>query len=319
MYLKHFRLRERPFELTSDPSYYYGPPHQVALNELSYSIEEEQGLALLLGVHGVGKTTVLRRLSASLPPNLVSVLLSHHAVSSGSLADQLQTTLGLDFPRSSVHFLAEYLRARKRRGEKLVLLVDEAQTLTAAQLEEIRFLADLEQGGRRVAEIVLAGPPALAARLSDPGLGGLRQRVAVETVVSPLSASQTGDYVRFRLRVAGSEQSLFSDEALAAVHMTTGGVPRLVNLLCERALVTAFARHLTTVDAGTVSEAKEELVRLDEESERSERREQAADRDIEELFTRLERIEAAQKRILELLERDRLADEEEASRLRRKG
>jgi len=305
MYLKHFRLRERPFELTSSPSYYYGPAHQVALNELSYSIEEEQGLALLFGAHGVGKTTVLKRLKESLPKNLVGVVVSDHALDGSSLVDQLQAMLGLGFPRASSHFLAEYLRARAGRGEKLVLLVDEAHALTASQLEEIRFLTDLEQGGRRVTEVVLAGPPALGERLAEPGLAGLRQRVAIEAAVSPLSASQTRDYVDYRLRVAGAEQPLFSDDALASVYVTTGGVPRLVNLLCERSLVAAFAHGRHSVDGGTVAEAKEDLTRPEPERDGSRAREAAADRDIEDLFTRLERIEAAQQRILDLLEQER--------------
>ncbi len=302
MYLKHFRLRDRPFKLTQDLSYYFGPPHQIPLNELCYSIEEEQGMAVLVGGHGMGKTTVLKRLLLSLPANLNGVLMSDHSLGGDSLVEQLSSMLHVRASKNQPHHLAEHLKNQLLRGKKLVLLLDEAQALTLRQLEEVRFLTNLEYKGRRLAEIVLSGPPTLRDRLQQPELAGLRQRVAVQSTVDPLSAPQTDSYIRHRLRVAGTDDPLFDAAAVVKIFDKTGGVPRLINLLCDRALVAAFARGLRRVDVAVVQAAEVDLRRFEAE-QLDERTTEDGDRaaSLSQLLQMLERIEEKQDRILEKL------------------
>ncbi len=302
MYLKHFRLRDRPFKLTQDLSYYFGPPHQIPLNELCYSIEEEQGVAILIGAHGMGKSTVLKRLLLSLPTNLNGLMMSDNSLSGESLVGQLASMLRVRAAKNQPQLLADHLKNQLLRGRKLVLLLDEAQALTPRQLEEVRFLTNLEHQGRRLAEIVLSGPPALRDRLQLPELAGLRQRVAVQSTVEPLSAPQTDSYIRHRLRVAGTDEPLFDAAAVAAVFDKTGGVPRLINLLCDRALVAAFARGLKRVDLAVVQAAEVDIKRFEAE-QLEERTTEDGDRaaSLSQLLEALERIEEKQDRILEKL------------------
>ncbi len=302
MYLKHFRLRDRPFKLTQDLSYYFSPPHQIPLNELCYSIEEEQGVAILVGGHGMGKTTVLKRLLLSLPANLNGVMMSDNSLGGDSLVEQLSSMLHLRIPKSQPHLLSEHLKGQLLRGKKLVLLIDEAQALPLRQLEEVRFLTNLEYQGRRLVEIVLSGPPSIRERLLLPELAGLRQRVAVQSTVDPLTAPQTEAYIRHRLRVAGTDEPLFDSAAVASIFDKTGGVPRLINLLCDRSLVSAFARGLKGVDLPTVQAAEIDINRF-EADRLDERTTSDGDRaaSLSQLLQVLERIEEKQDRILERL------------------
>lgn len=304
MYLKHFRLRDRPFKLTQDLSYYFSPPHQVPLNELCYSIEEEQGVALLTGAHGMGKTTILKRLLLSLPANLSGVLMSDLSLGGDAFLDQLGAILGLRIPKNHPHLLSEHLKSQLVRGRKLILLVDEAQALTTRQLEEVRFLANLEHQGRRLVEIVLSGPPSLQEKLSRPELDGLRQRIAVRSTVEPLSPSQTESYIRHRLRVAGTDEPIFDEPAVRAIYELTTGVPRLVNILCDRALVSAFARGTRKVELSIVQAAAADLKRFEEEQkEESVGSESIEAPALERIVDALERVEDKQDRILRILER----------------
>jgi general secretion pathway protein A len=302
MYLKHFRLRDRPFKLTQDLSYYFGPPHQIPLNELCYSIEEEQGVAILIGEHGMGKSTVLKRLLLSLPPNLNGLMLSDNSLNGQSLIAQLASILRVRGGKTQPHLVAEHLKNQLLRGRKLVLLLDEAQALVPRQLEEVRFLTNLEHQGRRLAEIVLSGPPSLRDRLQLPELAGLRQRIAVHSTVEPLSAALTDSYIRHRLRVAGSDEPIFDAPSVVSVFEKTGGVPRLINLLCDRALVAAFARGVKRVDLAILQAAEADLKRS-EADQMDERTTEDGDKaaSLSQLLEALERIEEKQDRILEKL------------------
>jgi general secretion pathway protein A len=250
----------------------------------------------------MGKSTVLRRLLLSLPPDLTGLMMSDSALNGQSLTAQLASMLRVRGAKTQPHLLAEHLKNQLLRGRKLVLLLDEAQALSPRQLEEVRFLTNLEHQGRRLMEIVLSGPPALRDRLQLPELAGLRQRIAVQSTVEPLTAPQTDSYIRHRIRVAGSEEPIFDVAAIASIFEKTGGVPRLVNLLCERALVAAFASGNKRVDVALVQEAEIDLKRAEAEQleERTtEHGERAAS--LSHLFEALERIEEKQDRILEKL------------------
>jgi general secretion pathway protein A len=303
MYLAHFRLHDRPFRLTQDLSYYYSPPHQIPLDELAYAIEEEQGLAVLIGRNGTGKTTVLKRLLQSLPPSLDGVLLSDHGIGDRSLLEPLASQLQLAPFEGEVQRLVQALQIRMAAGKRVVLLIDEAQALTPRQFEEVRFLTNLEQDGRRLLEIVLSGPKSLLERLHRPELAALRQRVAVHTLVEPLDRTRTREYVEHRLRLAGADEPLFEEPALDVIHERTGGVPRLINLLADRALVVAFATGSGKVTASMVEAARSDLDRTPEDDDAD-----SPPRDRGEsarILAALERIEEKQNRILERLEEKR--------------
>jgi general secretion pathway protein A len=250
----------------------------------------------------MGKTTVLKRLLLSLPANLNGLMMSDNSLGGDSLLDQLASMLHLRTAKNEPHLLAEHLKGQLLRGKKLVLLIDEAQALTLRQLEEVRFLTNLEHQGRRLLEIVLSGPPVLRERLQLRELAGLRQRVAVQSMVEPLTAPQTEAYIRHRLRVAGTDEPLFEGAAVASIFDKTGGVPRLINLLCERSLVSAFARGIKRIDVPTVATAEVDIKRF--EADRLDER-TTADGDraasLSQLLQALERIEEKQDRILERL------------------
>jgi general secretion pathway protein A len=308
MYLKHFELRDKPFKLTQDLSYYYGPPLQVVLNELSYSIEENLGIALLIGEAGLGKTTVLKRLAASLPPNLKGIIMSDNSLAGQSLLDHLSALLAIRIPKGQKHFLASHLQNFARRNQKLVLLIDEAQGLADPQLEEIRYLSNLEFRGEKLIEIVLAGLPILRTRLRRPEMSALWQRIAVHSKVEPLDLEHTGNYIRHRLSIASSpDTELFTSDAIRAVYEKTQGVPRLVNILCDRVLLVAFAREALRVKPDMVEAAAADLElqerELGEEGESEGDSRPAELGLLARLLERMDDLEKKQEQILDVLEK----------------
>lgn len=265
MYLKHFGFRDKPFKLTHDPAYYYGEAHQIPLNELSYSIEERHGLAILLGEPGTGKTTLMLRLLRSFARHLNGIFLSDIAVGEASLIRQVARALLIPFkpqdPTETVkQYLDIYLRGQVNAGKTVVVLVDEAQGLTDDQLEELRHLTNLEHKGRKLVEIVLAGLPSLERKLSAPDLEAVSQRAAVRCWVEPMSLPHTGAYIRHRLDVVGAPNpDMFTQEALERVHQSSRGVPRLVNIVCERALLVAYVEETQTLKAEHIDQAVADL------------------------------------------------------------
>jgi general secretion pathway protein A len=262
MYLEHFGLRRKPFSLTFDPHCYYPAAHQEATNDLCYSIEEHQGLATLVGEPGTGKSTLLNSLLRTFDSNLRGVLVSDASLATGSLLKQLMVELGLPLTDAQMlpTVLRGYIQNWVQLGKSFVLLVDEAQSLSDHQLEELRFLTNLELQGRKLVEIILAGQPSLETRLASPQFEALRQRIAVRSYLRPLSLEHTAVYVQWRMEAAGARDArIFSPGAIEAAHRRSRGLPRLVNLLCDRALLTAYADNARVVEAAAVELAANEL------------------------------------------------------------
>ena len=265
MYRQHYGFRDKPFKLTHDPAYYYGEAHQVPLNELCYSIEERHGLAILLGEAGTGKTTLMLRLLRSFANHLSGVFLSDIAVGEASLIRQVARALLIPFkPQDSTDTVSQYLdiflRGQVTAGKTVVVLVEEAQGLTDGQFEELRYLTNLEHKGRKLVEIVLAGLPSLERKFQTPDLESLSQRAVVRCWVEPLDLENTEAYIRYRLDVVGAPNpQMFSGEAIERVHHASRGIPRLINIVCERTLLIGYVEEEQVLKAPHVDQAVADL------------------------------------------------------------
>jgi len=265
MYCQHYGFRDKPFKLTHDPAYYYGEAHQVPLNELCYSIEERHGLAILLGEAGTGKTTLMLRLLRSFANHLSGVFLSDIAVGEASLIRQVARALLIPFkPQDSTDTVSQYLdiflRGQVTTGKTVVVLVDEAQGLTDGQFEELRYLTNLEHKGRKLVEIVLAGLPSLERKFQTPDFESLSQRAVVRCWVEPLDLENNAAYIKHRLDVVGAPNpQMFSSDALERVHHASRGIPRLINIVCERTLLIGYVEEEQVLKAPHVDQAVADL------------------------------------------------------------
>ncbi len=260
--MQHFGLRDKPFSLTPHLNYYFSAAHGDAKNDLSYFIEERHGLALLIGEPGTGKTTLLRSLLASLTRRMHGMLLSDVSLLNDSLLKDLAGRLLLpttnEPPLAAV--LSTYFEHAVNIGTTIVVLIDEAQALTRQQLDEVRFLTNLEVRNRKAVQIILAGQPALEKALEAPELEAFKQRVAVRTHLEPFDTATTQAYVEFRFRVAGAvHPHVFTPDALHRVQILSRGLPRWINLICDRALVFGYAEEARILDEKFVNEAAADL------------------------------------------------------------
>jgi general secretion pathway protein A len=265
MYLRHFGLATKPFEVTPDPRFLYDTIlHREALAALTYGVQERRGFISLVGEVGTGKTTLLRTLLDGLDPTVRTALITHTTINPEELLPMILAELEIPAVGVSrvemLHRLQEFLLDRLARGELTLLIIDEAQNLSPAVLEEIRLLTNLETSDTKLLQVILAGQPEFERTLSRPELRQLRQRIAVQARVGALTLEETTQYVRHRLRVAGRRrQTLFTSAAVQMIWKGSGGIPRLINLLCDHCLVTAFASGERQVHLSFVDEAARDL------------------------------------------------------------
>jgi type II secretory pathway predicted ATPase ExeA len=270
MYQRFFRLRESPFNVNPDPRYLFLTSQiQEALAGLTYGIQNRKGFILLSGEVGTGKTTLINRLLDWLRGQRVATA---YIFNSRLGVNHLFDFMMADFEipcesreKSQVLLrLNHWLLERYRAGETAVLIVDEAQNLSSEVLEEIRLLTNLETSTEKLLQIVLAGQPELEEKLKAPSLRQLRQRITLRCRTAPLSLEETFGYVAERLRIAGANgEPVFSKEAIETVHLYSRGIPRVVNLLCEHSMISAYVDNLRPVPAHVVEEAAREF-QLDE-------------------------------------------------------
>src|SRR5512144_2369039 len=267
MYAAHFGLSEPPFSITPDSRYVYmSEAHRDGLAHLVYGIGQGGGFVQLTGEVGTGKTTVCRCLLQQLPPHVDVAFVLNPRLTALELLATVCDELRIPYPSTTdslkvlVDALYRYLLDAHARGRRTVLVIDEAQNLSVEVLEQIRLLTNLETDRDKLLQVILIGQPELAALLARPALRQLAQRVTARYHLQPLAARDTVACVRHRLRVAGQSAMLFTPAALREVHRRSGGVPRLINLIGDRALLGAFAHDRHRVDARTVRRAASEAL-----------------------------------------------------------
>jgi general secretion pathway protein A len=265
MYTAFYGLREKPFALSPDPRFLYlAGSHREALAHLLYGIEEGEGFISVTGEVGTGKTTLCRTLLERLDGDTEVAFLFNPSRTALELLQSICAEFGLLAEgltrRSLMTQLDAFLVERKRQGRRVLLIIDEAQTLSENTLEQVRLLSNLETSREKLIQILLLGQPELDRKLDGRGLRQLRQRISVRWKLEPLSPEETRAYVRHRLSVAaGAPKELFSEAALREVHWRTGGVPRLVNQLCDRALLAGYAARSARIRPALIRSAAREI------------------------------------------------------------
>ncbi len=267
MYLSFYNLKEFPFATTCDERFFYeSTVHAEALANMLYTVQHRKGMVLVTGEVGAGKTFVGGVLAARLAHNAAVIALKSPPQSGKQLLRSLANRLGLNVALSAdklclVDQLEQHLLRLHARGRMVALILDEAQDLSPTCLEEIRLLWNWEQNAQRLVQIVLTGQPELRQKLLEPRWEPLRQRIVLSYHLAHLTPADTAAYVRHRLRVAGQGQARaeFTPEALADVASATDGTPRLINVLCDNALLVGYAKGLHRLDRSVVAEVVRDM------------------------------------------------------------
>ncbi len=265
MFESHFGLRENPFASGHQSRFIYpSHEHQEALAHLRYGIENLEPFVLITGEVGTGKTTALFEALAELQTRVSVALITNSALTRGELIEEicLRFGVGVTPPATKPQAMArleQHLLALRGRGERAILLLDEAQNFDRELLEEIRLLSNLEAGGEKLVQIILVGQPELEAKLSLPELRQLRQRIPVHYRLRPLKPGETERYIRYRISVAGGDAPrVFPSETCAEVHAVTNGIPREINQICAQAMLDAYVEGVPGVSPGHVRSAAQE-------------------------------------------------------------
>jgi general secretion pathway protein A len=268
LYQTHFGLSQAPFNITPDPSFLYlSASHREGLAQLSYGIRARKGFVVLTGEVGTGKTTLIHALLNDLNGSAHTALIFSTIVSQADLLRSVCEEFGLVEPKrplGEIHdylvSLNEFLLESYRKGENCALIIDESQNLSAEVLESIRLLSNFETSKDKLLQILLVGQPELAVRLNSPELRQLKQRVMLRHHLRALSLQECCEYVSNRLKVAGGgDRTIFTPNALENIHSYSSGIPRIVNVLCDNALLTGYALGRKEVDTGIIREVAEDL------------------------------------------------------------
>jgi len=261
VYRAFYGLAEMPFSMTPDPRFLYlTAGHREALAQLTYAVREGKGFMALTGDVGTGKTTLLRALLEQLDENTAAAVVVNSTLPFDGILEYVREDFGVSKMGATraqrLAALNSFLIERHRAGQKSVIVIDEAQHLDPATLEQIRLLSNFQTTREMLLQILLAGQPELRARLELPELRALKQRIAFRCSIRPLTPDEVRAYVRFRLRVAGGRDlDLFTDQAVARIAQYSDGIPRVVNALADHALLIGYAEQRRRLNRDTVDEA----------------------------------------------------------------
>jgi len=272
MYEAFFGLREKPFNMTPDSRYFYpSAKHQDALNHMVYAIEDRRGFVVITGEIGSGKTTLSRVLFQKLDPTTKTAIIRNTQLTAKDLVALTLEELEIPYKPGQtktqlINRLNEFLIEQLRDNCNVVLLIDEAQNLKPGVLEEVRMLSNLETEKEKLIQIILMGQPELKSKLWLRELTQLRQRVTLHYHLTPLDEFEMVAYIDHRLKVAGANgQPIFASDALPTIFHHTHGVPRLINGLCDRALLTGYVSETRIISPDIITEVATELPALIEE------------------------------------------------------
>ena len=256
MYCAFYGFKEKPFNVTSDPSFFFSSKkHREAIACLSYGIKERKGIMTVTGEIGTGKTTLCRSLLRQLDKSVKTTVILNPYFSDVQLLELIVQDFGITITkRSRLHIVNElnaFLIRESAQNNNAVIIIDEAQNLTVRQLEQIRLLSNLETDKEKLLQIILIGQPELREKLNLHQLRQIKQRVMVDYHIEPLDQDELTQYIRHRLSIATQSHSVkklsFNDTAVASIFAFSQGVPRLINLICERALLLSFVQEKNTI------------------------------------------------------------------------
>lgn len=266
MYENFFALSAKPFSITSDPSFLFlSRGHKEALSYLSYGIRERMGFIEITGEVGAGKTTVCRALLNQLDPKTKTAFIFNSNLTEFQLMQTLVDDLGITVAKKSrsalfselYRFLIEQLAA----DSNVVLIIDEAQNLSLELLEQVRMLSNLETEKHKLIQIILVGQPELRDKLRAPSLRQLRQRIAIRYHIEPLTREDTELYIHHRLKMAGANGTgpVFHDKAIHEIYKYANGIPRLINVVCDKSLLMAYVLEQRSIDAEIIKRSIHEI------------------------------------------------------------
>lgn len=268
MYSDHFGFRKRPFDITIDSHFFFtNPAHDEAYAALRYGVYERRGCLVLIGEAGTGKTTLLRYLMDNLDDSIHVAFFDKTTLTFDELLDSICQAFDLPIKTGrrleKLQALNEFLLAAQRQGGTGVLIIDEAQNLTEEQLENLRLLSNFEAANQKLLQILLVGQPELEKKLEQTELRQLKQRIVVRCRLNHLKPQHVGSFIRHRLRIAGCEwENLFTEDAIQRIALYSDGIPRLINILCDNALLSAYSEYASRVSAKIIEEVAHDL-RLD--------------------------------------------------------
>ena len=264
MYLDHFGLSEPPFLLTPDPKFLYlSKAHSRAITFMEYALTNRDGFALITGEIGSGKTTLISKLLKGLDEDTIIARIYHTHVDSIEFLHALLDEFGVEKQGNTkvslLNQINRYLLDAYSSNKKIILIIDEAQNLSEKLLEEIRLLTDLETNNEKLMNLILVGQPELNETLNQAKLEQLTQRIRFKFHIGPLSNDEMREYIHHRLKIAGANSEIFTEESMPLLYKYTGGIPRLLNAICDVALICGYAEGQNAVDESIVNIAIKEL------------------------------------------------------------
>lgn len=264
MYKDFYKLKELPFNTTSDPDFFFpSSRHEEAFSHLIYGISSRKGIIVITGEIGTGKTTLCRILLNRLDKTIKTALILNPNFSDLQLLQMIINDLEIRYTKKTrldlVGAITLFLIEESAKGHNVAVIIDECQNLNIRQLEQIRLLSNLETEKEKLLQIILVGQPELGEKLEKPQLRQLTQRVTVRYHILPLQKEEVEQYINHRLKVAGGDPKLhFTPQAIEAIYAISQGTPRVINILCDRALLAGFSRETFAIDHSLIQESAKE-------------------------------------------------------------